>query len=305
MSNQTILKFLNGRPVTILVPGKENYGVRVYSTALADFLGENGVPVSVQSLTFLGCLKVMFRDRDMVFVTNLAFLAMGLIFRSRAIAVLHGFPNRSDYSAFRFFITKLISKIGSSFSGLVIANSGLTKEINEKFLNTKSDVVWNPYQSNKDDKELTLEDGESAEKPSLIFVGRILKAKGFDRLASHLKKNLPRYSQITIIGPDVDGLTKQLEGLKNVDILGSIPHEQVKLALSKHDIFVSLNFLEPYGLVYQEAEEMGCIVVCPVHCGYAERTISQDIIKVSSSATSDIQFAMAEARALAIRKKAV
>lgn len=296
--DERILSFIACRPVTILVPRKENFGVKVYSEELRRFLLKNNVDVDVRALNFLGCLRSIFSDDERVFITNLWYLVFGVILKTRSIAILHGFPNASDYGVLKYFLVKIVTRLGTSSSGLVIANSGLTKEINEKFLKINSDVIWNPKTlicdtTSKDD--ITL---EFSYKPNLIFVGRISEAKGFSRLAEHIRENAHFYSQITIIGPDPQHLTEQLKGLTNVNIMGHVPHSEVRKYLEESDIFVSLNFLEPYGLVYDEAAQAGCVVVCPVHCGYAETCTSESVVRVRSSMKKDIDVSMAKARSL-------
>ena len=231
-------------------------------------------------------------------MTNLQYLVLGVILQSRSIAILHGFPNASDYGVLKHLLVKVATRLGASRSGLVIANSGLTKEINEKFLKINSDVVWNPSSKICDTALRNDVNLEINYKPSLIFVGRISEAKGFSRLATHVKENAHRYSQVTIGGPDPEHLTKQLRGLANVNIIGHIPHLDVRKHLEQSDIFVSLNFLEPYGLIYEKAVKAGCVVVCPVHCGYAETCTSERFVRVRSSMKEDVDSSMIKARAI-------
>lgn len=294
MYNQKILEFIDRRSVTILLPQKESYGVRVFCLAFKAELELSGVDAHLESQSPWSVIKSFWADPSRIFVLNLQYLPWSIFFRNRSIVLIHGFPVRSKYRFLRYWKTVWATWLGCKFSGLVIANSGLTREINENFFSIPSDVVWNPnITSTRLIKCVSLSEEF---KPSLLFAGRISLSKGFEKLISHIDALGSKYSKITIIGPDPQRLTKKLKKYANVSVIGSIAPSEVYSQMQAHDIFVSLNFLEPYGLVYQEAENAGCIVVCPFHTGFSEVSRSEQIVRILSSSEDDINFSMKLAR---------
>lgn len=296
MIEENLLVCCSGKKTGIFVSRNEQYGVKTFCEELNKNLCANGCDCQLINCNPFSWEILLKANNFDVIILNLSTFWLSVLFGRKSIIVLHGFPNLKDYSLVRFIYTSFAIKVSSFFSKLVLSNSGLTKEINEKFFRIKSDFVWNPslrqFRAAIEAKQATRDKA----KPSIIFAGRISNSKGFDIFEAHVVNNSHKYSKITVVGPDKNNLTLKINRIENVHFWGAVSKSQLFDILSQNDIFISLNFLEPYGLIYEEAKKAGCIVVCPIHCGFAEiNNNDNQIVKIISSSSIDIDMALISA----------
>jgi glycosyltransferase involved in cell wall biosynthesis len=288
------LKKLDSK-VIIFIPRTENFGVRFFCEELQRFLVSNGIEAELQSFKIFDYIKKYKYYKKYIMILSLNQLILSLFFPNNSIAILHGFPNPKDYSFLKYKIVSLVTYVTTKYCLFTIANSSLTKDINEKFFGITTNFIWNPLIGDVQDVYLDRVHQNFNNKPSLIFVGRISKAKGFDIVTDYIKANSEKYSSINIIGPDPNDMTIQLSKIQNVNIYGVLKHNDVLELLGKHDIFVSLNFLEPFGMVYLEALDAGCIIISPYHAGFSEHVDSPKVVTISDTSTYGIKAAFGKA----------
>ena len=134
-------------------------------------------------------------------------------------------------------------------------------------LNVKSDVVGNPY-----DDKIFREVGTVERNRDLVFVGRLVSAKGVDVLLRALHK-VPGKTNLTIIGPgpcreELEKLTDELGLREQVQFVGPLKGEDLCLAINRHHVIVVPSIPdEPFGIVALEGIACGCAAIGSVGGG--------------------------------------
>lgn len=291
---------------TLYLRHSERYGVNRFSKDFVRFLTGEGYTVNivVYSST-LQLLVSILNDRWSNRVSITSFYEAPYLFLNRngSVLVLHGFPNRADYSLFKYTLLNALYKISSRLAQNVVSNSYITHEINKKFFNIPSDYIWNPCMSEIKSLNSALpsyfyrdleDDTVNLRKPNLIFVGRVTESKGISLLLESVNDLARIFGKIEFIGPVESGLRNDLNG-SEIRAVGPVSQDAVEEYYRSADIFISLNALEPFGLTIQEAVFYNLITVCPQFSGALSFVNEQNVIKIPVVCKYEVQNSLVEA----------
>lgn len=205
--------------------------------------------------------------RDYIYVTCLhAFLVN--FFAKNTIFVLHGWPTTREYRLFKRLVMQLAFKLGSLSSSRTVAVSELTRIVNYVQFGIVTDVViHNPINLMEISSKLHQE-------KVILFCGTLIEGKGILEIIKVFEKRLESLGgyQLKIIG---DGPLKNkiIEKSKcpNIEYIGPI-YNRVDLMhhFMTSEIFISLNEMEPFGVVFLEAMNAELKIICPTHGGQNE-----------------------------------
>lgn len=279
--------------VVICISKNEKYGISTYSKELKKRIEKDNISVEIKKFNLFEVIIYALRNPKKFMIFNTSGGICSLLFRKRSAYILHGFPNLSDYSFIKFIAIIFITYISSKFSTHTIANSPLTYEINKKFYRIYSDEIWNP----KSDAVMQKNTSSNIQrKPSLLFAGRYSKAKGITYISDYLCENYNKFSKIEFIGSGNISLLEPVAGLPNVQISDYIDRDHLKQRYNEFDMFISLNFFEPYGFVFEETINSGLIVIMPKFTGISHYLQNNSkLVLVTSSQKKDIENAFNEA----------
>ena len=106
----------------------------------------------------------------------------------------------------------------------------------------------------------------------LLWVGRLVNWKHPEyavRTCKYLtQKGYPVELKIIGSGIEENNLRKEIEGCKNIHLLGGLPNEQVRKIMSKSDIFLfTSNQAEGWGVVLNEAMSEGMLAIASESAG--------------------------------------
>lgn len=107
-------------------------------------------------------------------------------------------------------------------------------------------------------------------KPYLLFVGRLSPEKNIPALMA-LMKQLPIDLLIAGNGPLYEELVakKQREGIENVQLLGTVAWVNLANLYQDAEALMLVSTAETWGMVANEAQELGKPVICTAACGCA------------------------------------
>jgi len=211
-----------------------------------------------------------------IIIESLEYGMINLFYKGGAFKVyfLHGFPTKR-MSLARRIIIRWSQKLFCARSDSIIANSGLTKIINEEIFGMRVDGVINPGVSDEFIR-LCANVTPQNRDPIVLYVGRLVKEKGIFEIASAIKdvqKRIPG-SCLWIVGdgPEREALLNFLERNSVQYVYYGRTDSKKKLAeiYQSSRVFISLNQHEPFGIVYAEALLSGCVVVCPATGGHTD-----------------------------------
>jgi glycosyltransferase involved in cell wall biosynthesis len=275
MTDFTILNTIpRDSNVRIYVNNKESYGIKTFFNILMDELicSEQYSKVEVISTNFF--FIPFFILSDLRFkrytINSLNFGLFNFINRKRSIYFLHGFPNLEDYGFFRFITLYFITKCSIYSSNLTFANSALTYSISKKIYNLNVSNCWKPSFQNFKEKVIIQKEKK---KNIILVVGRIIKGKHiYEAIQAFCETKLDYTDwEFYIVGPIIDN---RIENLINTDdrikVKGVLIGEDLNQIYSQSKIFISLNPLEPLGLVYYEAMLYNLFIIAPILVGAFE-----------------------------------
>ena len=149
----------------------------------------------------------------------------------------------------------------------IVAQSSDTKHNAKRYYNPgqKIDIIPLSYEPFEFNPVSRMELGLVKDKSYIISVGRIVKRKGFDYLISSLKL-LNDDVELLIVGDGnekvyLDQLARKLRLTDRVHFLGEISEELKFQYLSNSDIYVLSSLHEGFGIVLQEAMQVGLPIV--------------------------------------------
>lgn len=270
LSQEEFRTAFHGRRVSIYIKRGEAFGVRSYGEALRDQLRGAGIDAEVRRVGLIRLVRDLVRDRRSGGCSVLSTWhgALGFLNRGGSVFVLHGFPS-SAYRVGGFLLLWLLTWVSARLAWLVVSNSSFTQIVNSKIFRIDSDVIWNPLRGG----QVELEFPDLSRRPKrLAFVGRAVPGKHvFEAAAAFLRSERLSDWTMLVIGPTEDGNVVRLASAEpRLKLLGRLSHPDVLKELSEVRVVVSLNPVEPYGFVYQEAAACGAVVVAPFLAGATE-----------------------------------
>lgn len=201
-------------------------------------------------------------------------------FKTPNILSLHGgdiYDPTKKFSPHKWLIFRLCIKYVLNHSDYVIAQSGNTKENAQKYYHSKKtiQIIPLPYQKVEFDAASREIMGLNASDTYLISVGRLVRRKGYDYLLQAMAKiNKPNLKLIILgEGPEKDNLEKIIKenGLEDKVIMPGFVSENKKFQyLNCSDIYVLSSVHEGFGIVLQEAMQVGLPIVSTNYGGQVD-----------------------------------
>lgn len=226
------------------------------------------------------------------------------------IQVLHGFPCPIN-GKFKSWSINKVAKYTKKYFDYVVTVSYLSYSINKKMNNIICDKVIHNGCALVPNKNL------NERIYDFVYVGRLFKDKEVGMIADafiKIKQNQPNL-KVAIAGyGDMESLFK--DGIykdSGIDFLGKLTQIQVNDILSKSRFFVSMNPLEPFGIVFCEAAVNGCNIITQSSSGivplffgkeyfHYSDSINSDELSKSLLRINDEYFEISEAEKVAIQK---
>ncbi len=207
------------------------------------------------------------------------------------IHVLHGFPTKTNYNILKLNLLNKTFKYYKKHFDYFIANSELTKKFNEENYNITTDKVIHIAT-----KKLYVKDSEKTSK-QICFIGRLVKDKRIDLAIKAFLKADIKGSKFIIVGdgPEKENLIK-ITNDPRIKFTGKLPHDAAIEYFKTSELFISLNNLEPFGIVFLEAVANKCKIVCPNSGGQTE------FLKQFSNEVEFVDIGNIECIATAIKK---
>jgi glycosyltransferase involved in cell wall biosynthesis len=223
--------------------------------------------------------KYQFINTQFVLPTGPLGFILGKIFKLKNILSIHGGDIYDPSKNSSPHKSKFWSKSNSFLldeADFVVAQSSNTKKNAEKYYKFKNEIKIIPLPYEKFDfkkisrKELNLED----DKIYLISVGRMVKRKGYEYLIKSLA-GLPKNINAIILGegPEKENLLELAKKLRVEDRLilpGFVLEGEKFQYLDNADIYVLSSLHEGFGIVLQEAMQVGLPVVATNNGGQVD-----------------------------------
>lgn len=213
---------------------------------------------------------------------------------------LHGFFNFESYGVVRTLLSVFFQKWIVANADLTIANSSFTAALNRRMWKIRSDGVASPGVSQIYADQL-MKTRESDKEKTILFVGRLVKSKGIDRIIAAFRyfensdEGCGYRLKIVGDGPLEEKLRNQIRPVcTRIDFLGKTSKNDMYKLYRQAKVFISLNETEPYGIVFLEALLAGCKIVCPNTGGQLEflRDYPESVAFVNPYDPDDIQNGM-------------
>lgn len=196
------------------------------------------------------------------------------------ILSLHGgdiYDPTKKFSPHRWMIFRQCIKYVLNHSSYVIAQSGNTKENTKKYYFPKKEIgiIPLPYEevpfNTVKRADLGLQDGVIY----LISVGRIVRRKGYDYLVKALAKLEDQNVKLIILGEgpekeNIRNLIKEEKLEDRVILPGFVSEKQKFQYLNCSDIYVLSSVHEGFGIVLQEAMQVGLPIVATNYGGQVD-----------------------------------
>lgn len=249
-----------------------NNDVFIYSKQadkpFSDIYGVHFLPVN-----FLTAFQIKNFDIAIFSLDYAAYLP--IVKASKKAYFLHGFFSLVAYSSLKTILAILYQKIFLKYADFVIGNSFFTCFINSEIYNIVSDGfvklgVSYPFLEQ-------LESCEVEKEPyTILFAGRLVKAKNIDKIVQAMKylQNSTSRSYVLRIVGDGELKSNLVEYVQknhlNVEFCGTVNQQEIVRFYKKSQIFISLNPTEPFGITFCEALLAGCEIICPNTGGQVE-----------------------------------
>lgn len=258
-----------------LMKGFKKIGCKVYIlTKQCDVQKEEGI---YKIKNFLHVKRLIDAIKPDIIIASLEYGKYFFFLEKKYVTIyfLHGFFNRRNYGYLKSNIASLFQKIVSLKADYVVSNSFFTRMINEEFFNIKSDKVIHLGNSEDYIKRAFYNKENVKEEGSILFSGRLVKAKYVDKLLEAIKllSQADKKYKLYVAGDgeckdELEKYTKD-NGL-NVVFCGRLSHGELYKYYQKCEVFISLNPSEPLGIVFLEAILNNCKIVCPWTGGQIE-----------------------------------
>lgn len=264
----------------VILLKSDSFGIHSYYHDLSKKLGYE---VCVYPNLIVAYFKNIRYRGTVIIQTKSAIL--GLFFRKKhTVLVLHGYIGLFEYSFYQWLTKNLLLKIVSMRSE-VWSNSYVTASINQMMWSIESIKIVYP-------NALVLQEKLSSQrKIEFLFVGRNTRAKNIElcaRIVHEYNCLTGSKARLTVVS---DSLPVSYHDL--IDYRGQLDRKEIMKIMRNTIVFISLNPLEPYGIVYEEALSNGCFVVAPVHSGFFEKNYRNPmVVGVASNDAEDVARAI-------------
>lgn len=177
---------------------------------------------------------------------------------AKYVQVLHGFPCPIN-GKFKSWTVNKVAKFSRKHFDFVVTVSFLSYAINKKINNILCDKVIHNGCALIPNKNNSIRDID------FMYVGRLFRDKEVEMIGDAfklLKKAKPELKLVVAGFGELeplftDGKFKDC----GIDFLGKLTQDQVRTYLNKSKFFISMNPLEPFGTVFNEAVMNGCNIV--------------------------------------------
>ena len=201
-------------------------------------------------------------------------------FKLKNILSLHGGdihdPTKKSSPHNKWYLRKVVRSVLNN-SDFIIAQSSNTKNNAIKYYNPKKEIkiIPLPYTPIKFKKTSRKNLNLKKENFYLISIGRVVKRKGYNFLIKSLAKIKNKKIHVLIIGegPEKENLislAKKLDVKERVHFLGFISEEEKFQHLSNSDIYVLSSVHEGFGIVLQEAMQVGLPIIATDNGGQVD-----------------------------------
>ncbi len=192
-------------------------------------------------------------------------------FKIKNILSIHGGdiydPSKNNSPHRKWYFRKVVNWVLNN-SDFIVAQSSNTKDNAKKYYKCHKEIkiIPLPYEMVNFKKISRKELGLKDDKKYLIGVGRLVKRKGFEYLIKSLKL-LDEDVECLIIGdgPEKENLHQLAVNLgveQRVNLLGYLLEEEKKFQyLAVADVFVLSSLHEGFGIVLQEAMQVGLPII--------------------------------------------
>lgn len=200
-------------------------------------------------------------------------------FKIKNILSLHGGdiydPSKKSSPHKKFYFRKVVNWVLNN-SDYIVAQSSNTKENTIKFYNPKKDIkviplAYEPFDFKKASRQ---ELGLKEELFYTISIGRLVKRKGYDFLIESIAKcNKNVHALIISDGPEEENLknlAKKLDILDRIHFLGFVSEEKKFQYLDNADVYVLSSAHEGFGIVLQEAMQVGLPIIATDNGGQVD-----------------------------------
>ena len=192
-------------------------------------------------------------------------------YKLKNILSLHGGdiydPTKKNSPHNKWYFKKVVRWVLNN-SNIIVAQSSNTKKNTIDIYHPNKDIkiIPLPYEPIKFKKVTREQLNLDKDKIYLISVGRLVKRKGFDFLIKSLAELNNKKVHVLIIGdgPEKDNLirlSKKLNIENKVHLLGYQTEEKKFQYLSNSDIYVLSSIHEGFGVVLQEAMQVGLPII--------------------------------------------
>ncbi len=184
-------------------------------------------------------------------------------------------PSKKNSPHRKWYYKKIVRWVINN-SNFVIAQSSNTKNNVLKYYspNKDIDVIPLPYEKKEFEKIAKKDLGLKEDKKYLIGIGRLVKRKDFITLIKTLPY-LPEYIEAIIIGegPEKEKIiseARKLDVINRVHLPGFVSEEKKFQYLDNSDVFILSSLHEGFGIVIQEAMQVGLPIVSTNNGGQAD-----------------------------------
>ena len=178
--------------------------------------------------------------------------------RAKYVQVLHGFPCPIN-GMFKSWLINKVARYSKKHFDYVVTVSFLSYAINKKINKIVCDkVIHNGC-------ALTPSNNKKERKIDFIYVGRLFRDKEVEMIGeafSLLKRRQPNLRFVVAGFGELEPLFT-IGKFKNsgIEFVGKTTQNRVRELLEESKFFISMNPLEPFGIVFSEAVMNGCNIV--------------------------------------------
>ena len=190
-------------------------------------------------------------------------------FKIKNILSIHGGdiydPSKKNSPHEKWYFRKVINWVMNN-SDFIVAQSSNTKKNAIKYYNPDRDIqiIPLPYEPFSFEKISRNDLGMNDDIFYVISTGRLVKRKGFDFLLKSLAKVNKVHALIIGDGPEKNNLQElaiSLGLLDRVHFLGFVTEEKKFQYLSQSDVYILSSVHEGFGIVLQEAMQIGLPII--------------------------------------------